>query len=69
MANYQELFYTHFITAMIRLGITWVKTGNEGEIRQDCGSFNNNSVYSIAKFQQADHVWVCSLTLALNPIT
>ncbi|KAJ6929530.1 hypothetical protein NC652_013412 [Populus alba x Populus x berolinensis] len=51
MADYQELFYTHFITAMIRLGITWVKTGKEGEIRQDCRSFNNNSVYSIAKKQ------------------
>ncbi|KAI5588110.1 hypothetical protein BDE02_05G074400 [Populus trichocarpa] len=51
MANYQELFYSHFITATIRLGITGVKTGNEGEIRQDCGSFNNNSVYSIANKQ------------------
>lgn len=27
MANYQELFYSHFITATIRLGITGLKPG------------------------------------------
>uniref|UniRef100_A0A6N2LX79 Uncharacterized protein n=1 Tax=Salix viminalis TaxID=40686 RepID=A0A6N2LX79_SALVM len=45
------LFYSHFITAMIGLGILGVKTGNVGEIRKDCGSSDDNSVYSISNKQ------------------
>jgi peroxidase len=40
MAKDQDVFYSHFITAMIKLGTIRVKTGNEGEITQDCGSSN-----------------------------
>ncbi|KAJ6682477.1 hypothetical protein OIU74_020671 [Salix koriyanagi] len=44
-------FYSHFITAMIGLGIIGVKTGNVGEIRKDYGSSDDNSVYSIPNKQ------------------
>ena len=35
MAYGQELFYSHFITAMIEIGVIGVKTGNVGEMRKD----------------------------------
>ena len=51
MAYGQELFYSHFITAMIEIGVIGVKTGNVGEMRKDCGSSADNSVYSISNKQ------------------
>ncbi|KAK9090103.1 hypothetical protein Sjap_023280 [Stephania japonica] len=39
-ANNPFNFNRAFATAMIKLGRTGVKTGNEGEIRRDCASFN-----------------------------
>ncbi|KAK9113438.1 hypothetical protein Syun_020235 [Stephania yunnanensis] len=39
-ANNPLNFNTAFATAMIKLGRVGVKTGNEGEIRRNCASFN-----------------------------
>ncbi|XP_071692129.1 peroxidase 55-like [Rutidosis leptorrhynchoides] len=39
-ANNPADFNAAFITAMRKLGQTGVKTGNQGEIRRDCTSFN-----------------------------
>ncbi|XP_010249421.1 PREDICTED: peroxidase 41-like [Nelumbo nucifera] len=40
MAKDQQGFFDHFVSAMIKLGNIGVKTGNDGEIRRDCGFFN-----------------------------
>ncbi|XP_024975072.1 peroxidase 55 [Cynara cardunculus var. scolymus] len=39
-ANNPQDFNSAFITAMRKLGQTGVKTGNQGEIRRDCTTFN-----------------------------
>ncbi|PON91239.1 Peroxidase [Trema orientale] len=41
MAKDQQVFFDYFMAAMIKLGQVEVKTGIEGEIRHDCGSFNS----------------------------
>ncbi|RVW51433.1 Peroxidase 50 [Vitis vinifera] len=41
MAENQQVFFRHFVRAMIKLGEIGVKTGSNGEIRQDCGVFNS----------------------------
>ncbi|XP_057828648.2 peroxidase 51 isoform X4 [Cryptomeria japonica] len=40
-ATSQDKFFNFFGLSMIRLGNAGVKTGNQGEIRRDCGVFNN----------------------------
>lgn len=40
MAENQNVFFDYFVSAMIKLGSIGVKTGKDGEIRRDCGSFN-----------------------------
>ncbi|MQM20527.1 hypothetical protein Taro_053550, partial [Colocasia esculenta] len=39
-ANSRTNFFNAFAAAMVRLGRTGVKTGNQGEIRRDCSAFN-----------------------------
>ncbi|CAA7400564.1 unnamed protein product [Spirodela intermedia] len=39
-ANSQSSFFNAFTSAMVKLGRTGVKTGNQGEIRRDCTRFN-----------------------------
>ncbi|KAL6332745.1 hypothetical protein AAG906_014655 [Vitis piasezkii] len=41
MAENQQVFFRHFVRAMIKLGEIGVKTGSNGEIRRDCGVFNS----------------------------
>ncbi|KAH9314113.1 hypothetical protein KI387_022740 [Taxus chinensis] len=38
----KEKFFTYFGLSMIRLGNVGIKTGNQGEIRRECGVFNND---------------------------
>nr|ACN60160.1 peroxidase [Tamarix hispida] len=40
-ANDQSAFFSAFATAMTKLGRVGVKTGNQGEIRRSCASFNS----------------------------
>lgn len=42
MADAKTAFFNHFVVAMIKLSNIGVKTGKDGEIRRDCGSFNVN---------------------------
>lgn len=39
-ATNSQAFQTAFINAMTKLGRVGVKTGRNGNIRRDCGSFN-----------------------------
>eukprot|EP01018_Ginkgo_biloba_P022431 Gb_00260 [translate_table: standard] len=39
-AKSKQTFFNSFVASMIRLGNVGVKTGNQGEIRRDCGVFN-----------------------------
>lgn len=41
MAEDRSAFFKHFVAAMIKLSGIGVKTGRDGEIRRDCGSFND----------------------------
>ncbi|XP_057720782.1 peroxidase 55-like [Arachis stenosperma] len=40
-ANNQNEFFVAFVAAMRKLGRVGVKTGNDGEIRRDCTTFNS----------------------------
>ncbi|KAK6241509.1 hypothetical protein SCA6_006898 [Theobroma cacao] len=40
MARDQQIFFNYFVKAMIKMSNIGVKTGSNGEIRSDCGSFN-----------------------------
>ncbi|KAJ4830634.1 hypothetical protein Tsubulata_936744 [Turnera subulata] len=40
MAKDNQVFVSHFIKSVVKLGTVGVKTGEEGEIRHYCGSFN-----------------------------
>ncbi|XVF67034.1 hypothetical protein PTKIN_Ptkin10aG0088600 [Pterospermum kingtungense] len=40
MAKEQQVFFNYFVLAMIKMSKIGVKTGSDGEIRSQCGSFN-----------------------------
>ncbi|KAL3502310.1 hypothetical protein ACH5RR_036759 [Cinchona calisaya] len=40
MVEDQQIFFSYFVAAMIKLSQIGVKTGSDGEIRHDCGTFN-----------------------------